>query len=129
MVSRLTIALLLVGVLAGCKSVEGVYLPGCAAYAGDRIELRGGDFEWDRFTDQVEVDENGRRIDQFPGYPRHGSYEIDGNAVRMTSNNNASETLYLHVHDGRALLLTDAQHRAVDSGGRYDECALTRAER
>ena len=73
--------------------------------------------------------ENGRRIDQLPGYPRHGSYEMDGNGVRLTSNNNASETLYLHVHDGRALLLTDAQHRAVDSGGRYDECALTRAER
>ena len=128
MVIRLTIALLTGCILAGCKSVEGVYLPGCAAYAGDRVELHDGEFEWDKFTDQVEIDEHGKRIDPFPGFPQRGRYEIDGSAVRMTMNNNASETLYLHVHDGRALLLTEAQHRAVESGGRYDDCALTRAE-
>lgn len=125
---RLTITLLIGCILAGCKSVEGVYLPACAAYSGDRIELNGGEFNWDKFTDQVEIDEDDERIDSFPGYPRRGSYEIDGNTVRMTANNNVSETLYLHVHDGRALLLTEAQHRAVESGGRYDDCALTRAE-
>ena len=125
---RLTVMLLCSLVLAGCKSVEGVFLPGCAAYAGDRIELRDGDFVWGKFTDQVEVDASGEPIDAFPDYPRRGSYAIDGNAVRMTMDTNESETLYLHAHDGRALLLTDAQHRAVESGGRYDDCALTRAE-
>ena len=125
---RLTITLLLGCILAGCKSVEGVYLPACAAYAGDRIELRNGEFDWDKFTDQVDIDEKGARIDPFPEFPRRGSYEIDGSAVRMTMNNNVSETLYLHAYDGRALLLTEAQHRAVESGGRYDDCALTRAE-
>ncbi len=129
MTIRLTTTLLLVCVLAGCKSAEGVYWPGCAAYAGDRIELRNGEVEWDKFTDQVNIDEAGNPVDPFPGYPRRGSYEIDGQVVRMTMEDNASETLYLHVHDGRALLLTDAQHRASEAGGRYDDCALTRAER
>ena len=128
MVIRLTITLLIGCLLSGCKSVEGVYSPGCAAYSGDQIELSGGEFTWDKFTDQVGIDENGNPIDPFPGFPQRGSYEVDGNAVRMTMNNNASETLYLHVHDGRALLLTETQHRAVESGGRHDDCALTRAE-
>lgn len=128
MVLRLTIAMLLFGVLAGCKSAEGVYLPGCAAHAGDRIELRNGGFEWDKFTDQVDLDESGKRIDPFPGYPRRGSYEIEGQAVRMMADDNASETFYLHVRDDRALLLTEAQHQASESGGGYDDCALTRAD-
>ena len=125
---RLISALLLVSILAGCKSAEGVYLPGCAAYAGDRIELRNGKFEWTKFTDQVEVDAEGNTIDPFPGYPRLGSYEIDGQVVTLTVDDKAAETLYLHARDGRALLLTEAQHRALESGSRHDDCALTRTE-
>ena len=125
---RLITTILLVGILAGCKSAEGVYLPGCAAYAGDRIELRNGEVQWDKFTDQVDIDASGNRIEPFPGYPRRGSYRIDGQVVTLTMDNDVSETLYLHVRDGRALLLTEAQHQALESGGRHDDCALTRTE-
>ena len=50
MIMRLFAIILLAGALSACKSLDGVYLPGCPAYAGDRIELDGHSFTWDKFT-------------------------------------------------------------------------------
>ena len=126
---RLTGLLLLVSVFAGCKAVDGVYLPGCQAYAGDRIELSDGQFVWEKFTDAVRVDEAGNTVDPFPGFPKRGTYQLDGQMLQMKiADENSSETMYLNRHDGRALLLTEAQHALWASSGRLDDCVLTRAE-
>ena len=37
--SRLLQTVAIAGMLAGCKSLDGTYQPGCPAYAGDRIRL------------------------------------------------------------------------------------------
>ena len=51
----------------GCVSSEGRYSPDCIAFAGDTIELADGRFEWDKFTDQVRMDDNGKvTIDNRP---------------------------------------------------------------
>lgn len=125
---RLFAIILLAGALSACKSADGVYLPGCAAYAGDRIELDDGSFTWDKFTDQVKVDDAGNRVDPFPGYPMTGTYRVEAPVVTMViADTGASETLHLHRVDGRLLLLTAAQQADWESSGRYDDCALTRS--
>ena len=119
--------ILLAGVLGACNSLDGVYLPGCPAYAGDRIELEDGRFTWDKFTDQVRIDDAGEPIDPFPGFPRTGTYAIDGDVLTMVmADDGTRETFHLQMDDGRLVLLTGAQQEQQQTGGSYDECALTR---
>ncbi len=124
---RLTALMLTFPALAGCKSVDGEFLPDCVAFAGDRISLSGGEFEWAKFTDEVSVDDDGNVVDAFPGYPRRGTFDIDGRNVRLAfADGGADETMHLHSHGSRILLLTDDQHTAWESSGRYDDCVLAR---
>lgn len=130
MLIRCTALLLLVCCLAGCKAVDGRYEPGCMAYAGSTILLSDGTFSWDKFTDAVNLDENGNVIDAFPNYPKRGTYRIDEPKVVLTFESDGSVTT-LHMNrndDGRVALLTDEQQAAWATSGRLDECALTRAE-
>ena len=127
MTIRLLATLLLFGALAGCKSVDGVYLPACMAYAGDRFELKDGAVVWDKFTDQIRVDDSGEPIDPFPDYPQTGSYGLDGDVLTIVIEGaGTAERFHLHRDNGRLLLLTAAQQRAWESGGRYDDCVLER---
>ena len=127
MVIRLTSTLLLLVCLAGCKAIDGTYFPGCAAYAGDRVELRNGRFKWDKFTDAIEVDEAGKPVDSFPDYPKHGDYRIDDTTLTFTfEGGGPTETFHIHEHESMGLqLLTDAQLAAVEVGGLDEDCALT----
>lgn len=112
--------------LAGCASHEGEYSPACVAYAGSIVSLDGSQFVWERFTDQVRVDDDGKVIDPFPGYPRRGSYTLDGRAVYMTSESGESlETMYLHKRDDAYLLLTAEENTSWQQTGSFDECVLT----
>lgn len=111
--------------LAACKSDEGVFLPDCIAYAGDSVELRDGRFEWDKFTDEVEVDSAGNVIDQFPEYPRAGTYEVDGKRIVMTGDDgNVLARMHLAQVAGKTYLLTSAEHSAWQSSGETPNCAL-----
>ena len=124
---RLFVIILMSAALTACKGIDGVYLPGCSAYAGDRIELRDGNFVWAKFTDQVKVDAAGERVDPFPGYPRTGTYQRNDNEVTMLmAEEGTSATFYLQADDRRLLLLTPAQQASWEASGRHDECALTR---
>lgn len=127
MTRHLLVIILLSGALTACKDIDGVYLPGCAAYAGDRIELHAGDVVWAKFTDEVRVNAAGEQIDPFPGYPRAGTYRLDDNVVTMVMGNGGTNVMfYLHADDGRLLLLTETQEKNWESSGQYEECALTR---
>lgn len=114
--------------LVACKSVDGTYLPGCKAFAGDRIELDDGSFHWDRFTDSVEVDGDGNVVDPYPAYPLRGRYDIDGRTLTLTSEAGDPVAVLhmLRLEDGGLALLTDRQLAEQDTSGHYDECALTR---
>ena len=113
----------LAALLVGCKAIEGTYEPGCIAYEGDRITLSGGRFEWGKFTDQVVLDDDGNIVNQFPGYPKSGSYRIDSETLHLSS----GDVLHLRSHEGRYVLLTDAQFATQESTGEIDACALVRA--
>lgn len=58
-----------VAMSCGCAAVDGVYEPGCMSHAGDRIVLERGRYSWKKYTDEIRLDESGRRIDPFPGFP------------------------------------------------------------
>lgn len=130
MIKRLTIISSLASLLAGCLSIDGTYYPGCAAYEGSKVVLGDGNFVWDRYTDQVIVGADGNAVDQFPDYPKRGSYEVDGRVLRMHFTDDQSvETMQVHQHDGRLLLLTSAEVDEWERTGGYRDCTLTREAR
>ena len=111
--------------LCACASIEGGYSPDCIAFAGNTIDLTRGRFEWDRFTDEVRVDDDGSVIDAFPDYPKQGRYRVDGDRVLMTSD--AGEALaVLHVvrSADRTYLYTEDQYAAWRKDGSPARCPL-----
>lgn len=119
------ILLAAVGTLAACNADEGVFLPDCIAYAGDSIELRDGRYEWDKFTDAVEVDDAGNVRDPFPDYPRAGTYEVDGARVILTGDDGAVQARMTLVElDGRPYLLTEKEFSAWQASREMPNCAL-----
>ena len=113
--------------LCACASIEGSYSPDCIAFAGNTIDLASRRFEWDKFTDQVRVDDDGRVIDAFPGYPKQGSYRVDGDRVLMTSD--AGEALpVLHVvrSADRTYLYTEDEYAAWRKDLSPARCPLVR---
>ncbi len=120
-----SLTLLLAGLLAACVSHEGRYSPACVAYAGSNIELRSGQFVWEKFTDSVIVDDDGEIVNQFPGYPMQGRYHVDGQAVLMESSSGESVAImYRHQKDHRHYLLTVEQHEAWERDSTFADCAL-----
>lgn len=117
--------------LSACASTEGIFEPACIAYEGDRIELRDGRFEWDRFTDVRNVDANGNVIDPFPEYPKSGRYDITAGQLQLETD--AGERLpdhFLLKHDGQPYLLSEEQHELFLESGQMPDCALRlRAEK
>lgn len=112
--------------LAGCASHHGTYAPDCVAFAGNSVRLDGAGFVWDRFTDQVKVDDSGEVIDPYPDYPLRGSYSLDGQTVNMRADSGQSmDSLFLHKIDGTYRLLTAKQAQDWQRSGEYDNCVLT----
>lgn len=113
--------------LAACASHSGVYTPDCIAYAGDRLELDNGRFTWDKFTDQLEINEAGERVDPYPDYPARGRYLVDGDELTFVAETDVSlPVLYLVERGRRLYLLTERQYRAWQESGNFPNCALLR---
>lgn len=113
--------------LAGCKSVDGIYYPGCPAHAGDKVLLDGGRATWDRFTDEVRIGADGKPIDPFPDYPREGTYRIEGETLELAlAGETGTRRLHILADGDRVVLLDEKQHAKWQETGRYDVCALTR---
>jgi hypothetical protein len=111
--------------LSACVSHEGTYLPGCAAYVGSKITLSDGRFVWEKFTDEVIVDDDGEKVNQFPGYPLRGSYRIDGQLVRMKSAAGAAmPPMFLSRRDEQRYLMTVDEFSAWEKTGAYGDCTL-----
>lgn len=111
--------------LTACASHEGTYSPACIAYAGDSIELDGGRFEWDKFTDQVIVNDAGEKIDQFPDYPMRGRYGIEGQKLILEPDTGEPpRDMYLQREGDDYYLLTADQFEEWQETGKRDNCAL-----
>ena len=128
---RIRFALLAMLILCGCKSIEGMYGPGCVAYAGDTIELHDGRFTWNRFTDEVRVDsEHGDKIDPFPGFPKTRRIRPEhctGDQVELHADGEAAAKTYtLLSRKGQIYLLTLPQAERYASEGVIEQCALVR---
>ena len=112
--------------LGGCANhLEGVFEPACIAYEGDRVKLGGGRFEWDRFTDAIPIDEDGNRLDPFPGYPKTGKVAQEEERLTWSADDGSTiDERYLLDYRGRTYLLTWDQNEAVLDGEEMPACAL-----
>ena len=116
-------------ILSGCSAYEGVYEPACIAFQGDHVTLADGRFVWDRFTDQVRVDEHGEVVDPFPNYPKAGRYELDDNRIELITD----DGVYLDDHffaerRDSLYLLTYDEYQAFLRDERVPGCGLKRSD-
>jgi hypothetical protein len=110
---------------AACANHEGLYEPACIAYEGDRMTLRDGRFEWQRFTDQRSVDDDGNIVNPFPGFPKTGTYDFVAGRLELVTNDGVRlDDWFVVVQDGQRYLLTNKQHIAILDGNERPECAL-----
>jgi hypothetical protein len=117
--------ILLTLLIAACANHEGLYEPACVAYEGDRIQLKGGRFEWQRFTDERAVDEAGKGANPFPGFPRLGTYRAKaGRLTLVTDEDVRLDDWFVVVHAQQHYLLTTGQHDAFLESGELPECVL-----
>ena len=127
---KTTIALLLttMACVAGCATdsgVTGTYAPSCVAFEGSTIELSDNRFTWDKFTDEVRVDDDGNTVDPFPGFPVEGVYTVEDDVVRLVTDvGELAAELHLVQRPGQVYLLTGAEFRAWRQDGTVPDCAL-----
>ena len=126
-----TKALLYIPILAACAGcatdadVAGMYAPSCVAFEGSTIELSGDRFTWDKFTDEVTVDEAGNKVDPFPGFPVRGTYAVDDDVLRLTTDvGELAAELHLVRRPGQVYLLTAGEFEAWQQDGAVPKCAL-----
>ena len=123
-------ALLVAGALTACASVDhaGAYAPGCMAMAGDTIELDGERFVWDKFTDEVRFNPDGKVDDAFPAHPISGYYEVDHDKLILKPDSNGVTSVFYLVNDsGHNYVLNVMQHSEWRATGAMPKCALTQA--
>ena len=115
-------------VTAGCAAdtkIAGTYTPSCTAFEGSTIELTDDRFTWDRFTDEVTIDESGNKVDPFPGFPVRGTYTVDDDVVRLkTDVGELAGEMHLVRRPDQIYLLTDAEFDAWQRDGEVPTCAL-----
>lgn len=110
---------------SACAHQAGVYEPACVAYEGDRVELKGGRFEWQRFTDERVIDDAGNVVSPFPGFPKTGTYrESNGRLELVTDDKVRLDDWFLIESAGQRFLLNAKQHNAFIDDGVPPECAL-----
>ncbi len=125
MSSRPVLTVLVALSLSACASHEGTYSPDCVAYEGSNVSLSDGQFVWEKFTDSVVVDDAGNVVNQFPAYPKQGTYRIAGQTLYLeAASGELIANMYLQQRNDRHYLLTAAQFEAWQETGTDDACAL-----
>lgn len=124
-----TLALLCsLAVAAGCAAdtnIAGTYEPSCIAFEGNTIELSDNRFTWDKFTDEVTVDNDGNKIDPFPGFPVRGTYVVEDDVVRLVTDvGELAGEMHLVRRPDQVYLLTGAEFESWQRDGEVPTCAL-----
>ncbi|MGI9261615.1 MAG: hypothetical protein ACR2QR_06255 [Woeseiaceae bacterium] len=117
--------LALLVVLAACSSQERWYEPSCIAYEGDRVILRGTQFEWHKFSDQVPMGVDGERANPSPRYPMSGTYHQEDDRIEFKPDDGSEISDYFMLdHLGARYLLSEEQQQRFDADGLLQNCAL-----
>ncbi|MDH3587066.1 MAG: hypothetical protein OEQ30_08250 [Gammaproteobacteria bacterium] len=124
-----TLALLCsLAVAAGCAAdtnIAGTYEPSCIAFEGNTIELSDNRFTWDKFTDEVTVDNDGNKIDPFPGFPVRGTYVVEDDVVRLVTDvGELAGEMHLVRRPDQVYLLTGAEFESWQRDKAVPTCAL-----
>ena len=124
---RCITTLAMAAALGACAAQDhsGAYAPACMAMAGDRIELEGDRFVWDKFTDEVKVSSDGKVEDQFPAHPMSGRYQVEGSKlILIPDSGGVTSVFYLVREQGHAYVLNVVQHSEWQATGSMPNCAL-----
>lgn len=122
-----TVLIAVILLLTGCptESADGRFLPACTAYAGDSLTLANGRYTWDKFTDAVQVNADGKPVDAFPAYPQSGSFDIDGERIVFTADDSSTPPFVNVVRSNDGIfLLTGKEFSAWQKSGDLPACAL-----
>jgi len=115
-------------IVAGCAAdtnIAGTYQPSCVAFEGNTIVLAEKKFTWDKFTDEVIVDNDRNKVDPFPGFPVRGTYVVEDDIVRLTTDvGELAARLYLVRRPGQVYLLTADEFESWQKNGEVPKCAL-----
>lgn len=115
-------------IVAGCATdtnIAGTYQPSCVAFEGNTIILAEEKFTWDKFTDEIRVDDSGNEIDPFPGFPVRGTYTVDEDVLHLTTDiGELAAKLHLVRRPGQVYLLTADEFEAWQENGEVPKCAL-----
>lgn len=123
-VSRFALLTLLLA-LASCRDYHGLYEPSCIAFEGDRVFLDDDRFEWQKFTDQRNVDGSGNVIETFPNYPKSGPYSIDDDRIQFQPADGSQIGDHFLISDEDSFyLLTEEQHQEFLVDNVFASCAL-----
>lgn len=118
----------LLAVAAGCAAdtnIAGKYTPSCVAFEGNTIELSESRFTWDKFTDEVTVDDDGNKVDPFPGFPVRGTYVVEDDVVRLVTDvGELAGEMHLVERPGQVYLLNGEEFGAWQRDGTVPKCAL-----
>jgi hypothetical protein len=113
--------------LSACpaNSLEGDFSPSCMAFAGDTIALKNGKFAWDKFTDQVRIGADGKKVDQFPDHPVKGTYTTEEHRVTFHPNSGLQPDFsYWVAVDDDIYLFTADEMQEWQATGAVPRCAL-----
>ena len=122
---RIIAASALLCLITGCASIDGVYTPDCIAYSGDNIRLDGGRFVWDKFSDQVLVNDAGEAVDQYPEYPLRGRYRVEDDTIHFDSyTGEPLPSMHLRQEGDRTYLLTQKQYESWLNANDRPRCPL-----
>ena len=120
--------LVAVSLISACSEAEMRFEPGCIVFEGDVISIQGSRFEWAKFTDQRRLGDDGQPVDPFPGFPKTGTVDRDGNRLTLKSDFGDQEVDWIAVeYDDRLRLLTTSEYAALERGETLSACALTLA--
>lgn len=117
--------LVLPAALCACTSQELTFEPSCIAYEGDRVTLRGNQFEWRKFSDQVPMGADGALANSFPGYPLSGTFRRNQERVEFKpADGSQIDDYFLLEHRGARYLLTAEAHQKFTANSQLPTCAL-----
>ena len=115
--------------LIACANQDGVYEPSCVAYEGDVLALKGGRFEWQRFTDERKFNSAGGVEKPFPEYPKTGTYRASQGRLELTTDDQERlQDWFIVDVSGQRYLLDAAQHNLFLEDGDVPDCALRLTE-
>jgi len=93
------------------------------------VSLSDSRFEWHKFTDQREINEQGEIIDPFPGFPKSGAFaDRDGRIEFQPDDGSIIADHFVVEHLDDWFLMSQNEHQRFLTENQISNCALRRQQ-